>query len=95
MFRMGLKESRECECGESIQSVYHVIMECRLNEVGRNRLRREIENIWMEEVKGDGNLQFDLNVILAPFSNESISESISERILKQSFIFLSSLSKVL
>ena len=55
----------------------HVIMECKLNEEGRNRLRKETEKIWMDEVEGDGNLQFDLNVILAPFSNKSISDSIS------------------
>ena len=95
MYRFGLAEDRECECEEGIQSVDHVLLECRNEEEERGKLMRELGRLWMEESKQVGNLQFDLRLILAPFSIDKINEILADKMLLYTFRFLSTLSKVL
>ena len=95
MYRFGLAEDRECECEEGIQSVDHVLLECRNEEEERGKLMRELGRLWMEESKQVGNLQFDLRLILAPFSIDKINETLADKMLLYTFRFLSTLSKVL
>ena len=76
-------------------SVDHVLLECRNEEEERGKLMREFGRLWMDESKHVGNLQFDLRLILAPFSIDKINETLADKMLLYTFRFLSSLSKVL
>ena len=49
----------------------------------------------MDESKKVGDLQFDLRLILAPFSIDKIDETLAEKMLLCTFKFLSSLTKIL
>ena len=67
MFRFNLVDSRECECGEGIQTLEHVLMSCKNEMEKRKILENEVGKIWMDESKRWGHLSFDLRLILAPF----------------------------
>ena len=95
MFRFKLVDDKECECGEGIQSVNHVLMECKNEEEGRNKLKDELGRLWMEESTKVGDLPFDLRLILAPFSFNKINEPLANKMLVCSFKFLLSLIKTL
>ena len=94
MFRMGLAENSECRCGNSRETVEHILMECHLEDVGRRKLSESVKDLWFE-CKGIGGLQFDLNLILFPFNNNKLNETLSVSILKETFHFLAGLSKKL
>ena len=79
MFRFKLVDDKECECGEGIQSVNHVLMECKNEEEGRNKLKDELGRLWMEESTKVGDLPFDLRLILAPFSFNKINEPLANK----------------
>ena len=91
---MGFAEDRDCRCGKSRETIEHILMECQLEEAGRSKLKESVKELWME-CKGSGGLQFDLNLILFPFNNTKVNESLSVSILKETFKFLQGLSKKL
>ena len=95
MYRFGLVEDRGCECEEGIQSVHRVLLECRNEQEQREKLKSELGKLWMDESKKVGDLQFDLRLILAPFSIDKIDETLAEKMLLCTFKFLSSLTKIL
>ena len=93
MFRFKLADDRECECGEGIQTVHHVIMECKLEEEFRKNLEDEIGNLWMNEIRKAGHLSFNIQTILAPFSVDKLKDSEADKILDFSFSFLRKISQ--
>jgi hypothetical protein len=95
MFRFRLVEDKECECGEGIQSVHQLLMECKNEEEARTKLKEDLGRLWMEESKKVGDLPFDMRLILAPFSFNKINEPLADKMLLSSFKFLSSLKKIL
>ena len=72
-----------------------MLLECKGEEEERGKLIRELGRLWMDESKQVGNLQFDLRLMLAPFSIDKINETLADKMLLCTFKFLSTLSKVL
>ena len=68
-------------------------MSCGLEEEKREKLKSEVEKVWMEESKQCGNLPFNMRVILAPFTIKKLNQEQANKILNFGFSFLSSLSK--
>ena len=95
MYRFKLVDERECECEEGIESIQHVLMECKLVEEKRKLLEDELGKLWMDESRKAGNLSFGIKLILAPFSYDKVGETLAEKMLFHTFRFLSSLPKVL
>ena len=91
MYRMGLVDSPDCSCGESRETVEHLLMECSLEAEARGKLLSEVGSIWME-TKAPGGLQFDLHTILTPFCNPKLSILDSSRIMDCVFSFFRSLA---
>ena len=92
MYRMGLADDRDCKCGEGLETVEHVILECMEEEVSRVKLREELSEIWMSS-KGSGGLSFDLNSILAPFFCDILNVELADRVLMKVYDFLGSLTR--
>ena len=87
MHRMGLADSPDCSCGDARETVEHVLMECQLESVARNRLLMEIGDVWMNNKKAGG-LQFNLETILNPFANHRLNQLESQQIMDYVFAFL-------
>ena len=94
IFRMGLCEGRGCECMETVETVEHVLMECKLEVENRKVLIDGIGEIWME-CKMEGGLQFSLDLLLAPECNDRISVTVAEQICNKVFRFFRNLKKKL
>ena len=94
MNRYGFSEEADCECGQSRETLTHVLMECSLEEEARKELRDKVQNLWMES-KCMGNLNFDMKTILCPFQVWNVTADLGTKMLKESFIFLSKLSRKL
>ena len=92
MYRFNFVDTRECDCGNGIQTVEHVMSCCIENNV-RESFEKEAGKIWMDESKKAGNLAFDMKLIVAPFTISKLNEGIALKILNQSFKYLSDLSK--
>ena len=92
--RMGLADSPDCSCGEARETVEHILLECRIESVARNRLLAEIGDVWMNNRKAGG-LQFNMETILNPFANNRLNQLESQQIMIYVFAFLRSLSKKL
>ena len=91
---MGFSEDRDCACNEGRETVSHVLLDCRLESVHREELKNNIQEIWMES-RCIGNLNFELSLMLFPFSNSNVNEDCAVKILEKSFNFLKKLSKKL
>ena len=92
LYRMRIGEDRECKCGESVETVEHVILECKEEEVSRKKLLEDLEEMWMS-AKCTGGLNFNLEAILAPFYCDQLNQELSEKVLMKVFLFLGSLSR--
>ena len=95
MYRFGLVEDKECEWEEGIQSIQHILMECKNEREGRKDVERELGELWMNESPKAGNLPFDMRLILAPFSIDKINDTLADKMIFCTFKFLTSLSKLL
>ena len=94
MNRLGFSEEADCECGQSRETLTHVLMECSLEEEARKELRDKVQNLWMES-KCMGNLNFDMKTMLCPFQVWNVTADLGSKMLKESFIFLSKLTRKL
>ena len=90
LFRMRISDDKECNCGESLETVEHVILECKEEEVSRKKLMEDLEEMWMN-TRTAGGLNVSLQLILAPFFCENLNQELSEKVLRKVFIFLGSL----
>ena len=94
MFRFGLVDTRECECGGGIQTVEHVLMSCDMEREQREIFKNKAEKIWMDECRGGGDLPFNIRLLLAPFTLDKLNREAANKILSGTFEFLSKLSRV-
>ena len=92
MFRMGLSDSTDCNCGEGRETVDHILLECSLESEARGKLRNEIGDIWMNNKKSGG-LQFSMSTILNPAALPNINQDDSLLIMSSVFTFFKNLSK--
>ena len=69
MFRMKLVDDPDCECGKSRQTVEHVLLHCDKFKSERLLLKTKVNSIWQNSKKS-GNIQFDLNLLLNPYSSK-------------------------
>ena len=75
MFRMNLSDDPNCSCGKSRETVEHVILHCERYISQRLLLKTRVCSIWQESKKS-GNLPFDLQLLLNPFSTKlNLSEA--------------------
>ena len=86
IFKMGLSDDRECECGESRETVEHVLLECRSEEDNRIDLIEKVRKIWMDS-KMTGGLQFDLRILLAVERHPQLNLIVADEVLKAVFCF--------
>ena len=68
LYRMKLTDDPNCECGKGRQTVEHILLHCEKHMCERLRMRTKIGAIWMDS-KQTGNLNFDLKLLLNPFSS--------------------------
>ena len=92
MFRMGLADDRDCKCGRGIETVEHVLVECEEERESRCKLIKDLEDIWMNS-SSVGGLQFNLNLMLAPFFCDKLSVELSEKVLDMLFLFFERLTR--
>ena len=69
LFRMKLNDDPNCECGKGRQTVQHLILHCDKFIAERLRLKTKIGSIWFNS-KRPGNLNFDLKLLLNPWSTK-------------------------
>ena len=94
LFRFGFSEGVDCECGESRETVDHVLLECRLEENSRKEYIDSVGRLWMNS-KCKGNLNVDIQLILFPSQKENLTGDLAAQMLGESFKFLSKLTKKL
>ena len=92
--RMGFSEEAECECGESRETVTHVLMECKLEDLARQELIESVQDLWMES-RCQGNLNFNIKTVLCPFQVTNVTADLGSKMLKESFKFLNKLTRKL
>ena len=92
--RMGFSEDRECDCNEGVETVEHVLLECKLEKDCRQELFEKVQNMWMDS-KCRGNLNFNNQTVLFLSQIHSVSQELGSRMLTESFEFLKKLSKKL
>ena len=69
LFRMKLNDDPDCVCGKSRQTVEHLLLYCDKFIAERLRLKTKIGSIWFDS-KRPGNLNFDLKLLLNPWSSK-------------------------
>ena len=69
MYRMKLVDDPNCECGKGRQTVEHILLHCDNFISERLLLKHNVNSIWQNSKKS-GNLQFDLNLLLNPFTSK-------------------------
>jgi len=87
MFRMGLADSRQCECGLGLKDVCHFLFKCPLHDANRNQLVNKIQGI----VSSCGKrlrTQMSVTRLLAPSQCDSFTSNESEDILKATFGYI-------
>ena len=94
LHRLGFSETRDCECDEGRETVSHVLLECKIEDVARSELLSNIEEIWMES-KCSGNLNVDLELILCPFEKKNVTEDVASKMIMESFKFFNRLTRKL
>ena len=94
MNRLGFSEEADCECGQSRETLTHVLLECSIEEEARRELVGKVQNLWMES-KCSGNLNFDMKTLLCPFQVWNVTADLGSKILRESFCFLSKLTRKL
>ena len=94
LFRFGFSEGVDCECGESRETVDHVLLECKLEEQSRKEYIDSVGSLWMNS-KCKGNLNIDIQLILCPSQKENLTGDLAAQMLGESFKFLSKLTRKL
>ena len=94
LYRLGFSEDRECECGEGVETVSHILLECKSEKEARENYLTNVQEIWMDS-KCSGNLNVDIELILCPFEKKNVTDDVSKLMIKESFKFLSRLTKKL
>ena len=84
--KMKLTDDPNCECRKSRQTVEHILLHCEKYRCGRLRMRTKIGAIWMDS-KRTGNLNFDLQLLLNPFSSK-LSLVDAQKVAKEFETFL-------
>ena len=94
LFRFGFSEGVDCECGESRETVDHVLLECKLEEQSRKEYIDSVGSLWMNS-KCKGNLNVDIQLILCPSQKENLTGDLAGQMLGESFKFLRKLTRKL
>ena len=84
--KMKLTDDPNCECRKSRQTVEHILLHCEKYRCGRLRMRTKIGAIWTDS-KRTGNLNFDLQLLLNPFSSK-LSLVDAQKVAKEFETFL-------
>ena len=69
MYRMKLVDDPNCKCEKGRQTVEHILLHCDNFISERLLLKNKVNSIWLNSKKS-GNLQFDLKLLLNPFSSK-------------------------
>ena len=77
LFRMKLNDDPDCECGRDRQTVEHILLHCDKFISERLRLKTKIGAIWFNSKKA-GNVNFDLKMLLNPWSTKLSSAEARE-----------------
>lgn len=64
--RIGLEESKSCDCGLGIDDIDHFLPQCTLYDELRQVLKQEVQKVW-EACESRGWLTLNLSVQLLPF----------------------------
>ena len=69
MYRMKLADNPNCACGKSRETVEHILLHCENFVSERLLLKTKLHAIWQDSKKS-GNLQFNIQLLLNPFSTK-------------------------
>ena len=86
MFRMKLLDDPNCTCEKSRQTVEHILLHCDNHVSERLLLKTRLNTIWNDSKKS-GNLNFDLQLLLNPFSTK-LNVSEAKKVAKEVETFL-------
>ena len=92
MFRFGLMDNCNCTCGKDRETLEHVLLDCELEKEARHEYIEGVKELWMSK-KCDGNLNINLQLVLAPFAISRLNTRDADEMLKLSFEFIRNLSK--
>ncbi len=87
LYRMNLVDDPDCECEKERQTVEHVIMRCERFKTERLHMKLKLISIW-ECSRKSGDLKFDLNLLLNPFSSRLNAEE-AQKVANEFRYFLS------
>ena len=86
MYRMKLSDDPNCTCGKNRQTVEHILLYCDKYVSERLLLKTKLYSIWQDS-KASGNLQFDIQLLLNPFSTKlSLSDARKVAIEVENFL---------
>ena len=88
LYKMRLVDDPDCDCGKERQTIEHVVLRCELFKTEHLHLKMKTLSIW-ESSRKYGNLNFDLKLLLNPFSNPLLNAEEAEKISKEFQYFLS------
>ena len=83
---MKLLDDPNCTCEKSRQTVEHILLHCENHVSERLLLKTKLNSIW-QDTKKCGNLQFDLQLLLNPFSTK-LNVPDAEKVAKEVEKFL-------
>ena len=92
MNRYGLSDEINCSCDRGRETLEHVLIECVLEEEERGKFERAVSKMWLD-CRKVGNLNFNVQLIFAPFSIDKLSAEQAEFVLGCPLKFLRNLSK--
>ncbi len=84
--RAGIPVSTLCECGESVQDITHMLLECSLAKVERDRMLSTIEDKFLNSNKGPVALKLNSNILLGGYSH--LPASLARTITKAVCVYL-------
>lgn len=86
-YRLGLEDTRVCECGQGIEDDYHFFFECTRYTDSRNRLIQVIKDVW-SHAGCKGVPRWSITLLLVPSSLNVFTKVQCQDILMATFTFI-------